>query len=101
MQVPILLPRDRLSVFQGVANTPTLLPPRTNKRAPASRSQSPTKRPTTDCETRFNVAKKSSANQTPLAEISSTQQARKRHNGKVQVFESGEPNPNGNTSLEM
>ena len=65
--------------------------PRTNKRPVALRSQSPTQRSTIDRETQSNVARKISADRTPLAEISSSQQAQKRQNGKVQVFEGRKP----------
>ncbi len=81
--------RSRLSAFKGIPNIP-LLPPRTNKRRVASRSQSPTKCVPTDRETRSNTAGKSPEDRTPLSKISSGQQARKRQNGKVQVFEGGE-----------
>ena len=92
VQAPLPLARSRLSAFQGIPNIPSLSAPRTNKRPVASRSQSPTKRPTTTRETRSNTADKNSADQIPLSTISSSRQARKRQNGKVQVFEGGNLN---------
>lgn len=67
-----------------------MLLPRTNQRPVALRSQSPTKRVSTDWKTWANTAGKSPEDQTPLSKISRGQQARKRQNRKVQVFESGE-----------
>ncbi len=88
-QALILAARSQLSAFQGISNILSLTPPRTNKRLVVSRSQSPNKRLTTDRETRSNVVRKMSADRTPLAEISSSQQLWKRQNGKVQVFKGG------------
>ena len=90
-QAPVLAARSRLSAFQGISNILSLPPPRTNKRPIASESQSLTKLSTTDRETRSNIAGKTSADRTALAEISSSQQARREQNWKVQVFEGKKP----------
>ncbi len=91
-QAQPFLPRSRLSAFQGISNIPPLAAPRTNKRPVASRSQSPTKRSTSTRETRSNTADKNTDNRILLGNISSSQQARKRQNGKVQVYEGGDLN---------
>lgn len=89
-QAPSPSGRSRLSAFQGVPNIPSLPAPRINKGPIESRSQAPTKRPNTTRETSSDAAGDFSVYRFLLVEISSSQRAQERQNGKVQVFERGE-----------